>query len=198
MLLYSSSERGRKNMKKIVCAVKDNKCVTEYELTYEENEVNEFIDSLDKTVILPTPKPVIDSRDAARLLPIMREAKQYDKQNTLHNYDDIKAYIRKLHASSDLNLTELNVLMKSNGDMRNPQICELFRNFLSLYTYRTIITYDAYYMDPMIRRIYELESAESAPKYDLETVRENTEALQNIGFSIEARINEQKNQKVIK
>lgn len=185
-------------MKKIVCAVRDNKYVTEYELTYEENEVNEFINSLDKFVILPTPNQEINNSDVARLLPIMREAKKYEQKNTLKNYDDIKAYIRKLHASSDLNLTELNTLMKSTGDMRNPQVCELFRNFFSLYTYRTIITYDAYYMDPLIRRIYELESAESAPKYDLETVKENTEALQSIGFSIEARINEQKHQKVIK
>ena len=178
-------------MKRIICSIMDDKYVKEYEMMYEEQEVNEFLNGLEKTIILPT-----NSNDnTTRLHMEMMRSEKYDNQNSILNYDDVKAYVRKLHESS-LELTELYILMQSNGDMRNNEVRELFRNFFNLYTYREIAKYDSYYMNQINRKLYELGG--NVPELDYNIGKINAKALEDIGFNIETKIKEQTYQKVIK
>lgn len=168
----------------------DSKYVKEYELTYEEQDVQDFLDGLEKTVILPEKA----NDDVIRLHAVIEQAKQYDKYNTLLTYEDIKQYIRELHTSTDLNLTKLYILMKSTSDMRNGKVMELFRNFFNLYSYRELATYDRYHVNEIVRKMYELRL--ETPNMDSDVIKVNTVALQDIGFSIEGKIKAK--QKVIK
>lgn len=179
-------------MKKIMCSIMDNKYVREYELSYEEQEVQEFLDGLEEISILPT----VSNNDEIRLYRVMQRAEKFNKRNKLLTYDDIKRYIKELHDSSDVNLTELYVLMHSTGNMSKNQICEIFRNFFDLYSYKEVATYDIYHINGILRKFYELGTIEESPKMSLNVIRINTEALQNIGFSIEAKI--EAKEKVIK
>lgn len=179
-------------MKTIICSIMDDKYVKEYEMMYEEQEVNEFLDGLEKTVILPTKS----NDNNMRLHIVMMQSEKYDNENSILNYNDVKSYVRKLHESASLDLTELYILMQSNGDMRNNEVRELFRNFFNLYTYKEIAKYDMYYMNQINRKLYELGG--NIPKLDSNIGTINAKALENIGFNIETKINEQKHQKVIK
>lgn len=177
-------------MKRIICYVMDNRYVKEYQLTYEEQEVREFFEGLEKITILPQR----GNDDEIRLHNVLQEAKEFDKCNNLHTYEDIKQYIKELHASSDINLIRLFVLLNSTSDMRNNEVRALFRNYFDLYSYTETATYERDDISEIIRKIYEL--GYEPPVMDNEIIKVNTAVLQDIGFSIEAKINAK--QKVIK
>ena len=179
-------------MKSIICSVLEEKYVKEYEMICEEQEVNEFLEGLEKTIVLPAKS----NDDSKRLHVVMMNSEKYDNQNKILNYDDVKAYVRKLHQSLSLDLTELYILMQSNGEMRNNEVRELFRNFFDLYTYREIAKYDSYYINQINRKLYEFGG--NTPELDSAIGKINTQALEHIGFSIETKIQEQSHQKVIK
>ena len=176
----------------------DGNFVKKYELTYEEEEIKSFFERLRETNILP----VKLNEDVVRVCHQIWYAERFDLINTLHTGEDIKKYIHTLHESSAINLTDLYILMKSNGEMRNQQVCSIFREFLNIYTYRETACYDAYFLPQIIRKMYELGAGEEVENVDSELVQINTEALKDIGFSIEAKIEKQneeiKRQKVIK
>lgn len=177
-------------MKRIICYVMDNRYIKEYQLTYEECEVREFFESLEKTTILPQK----GNDDKVRLHSVLQSAYEYDRRNTLHTYEDIKEYIKDLHASSDINLIRLHVLLNSTSDMRNNEVRRLFKNYFDLYTYTETATYEKDNINEIIRKIYEL--GYEPPVMDNEVIRVNTEVLEDIGFSIESKIKAK--QKVIK
>ncbi len=186
-------------MKTIVCSVMEGKFVKEYELTYDEQQLSGFFEKLKNTSILPTKS----EEDMVRVHNQIWGAERFDRINTLRTQDDVKSYIQNLHESEIMDLTELYVLMKSNGEMRTNEVRNLFKEFLDLYTYREISSYDMYYLPQIIRAMYEMGAPEEVPKYDSEMVRVNTAALKEIGFSIENKLamqnnEEQPKQKVIK
>jgi len=181
-------------MKTIICSVMDGKFVKEYELTYEEQDLVNFFEELKNTNIVPEKS----NENMIRVHDQLCSAERFDKINTLRTQDDIKSYIQDLHTSQMIDLTELYVLMKSNGEMRTNQVREIFKNFLNLYSYKEISSYDIYYLSQIIRKMYEFGATENVPAFDNEVVRVNTEALKDIGFSIERKIEKQNHQKVIK
>ena len=110
----------------------DGKYIKEYELTYNEEEINSFFEELYYTNIIPV---TYESSECYRVQRQIWQAENFDKMNTLKDQNDIKEYIYRLHESSMMDLTQLAILMKSNGAMRSNQVREIFRNYLNLYNY---------------------------------------------------------------
>lgn len=180
-------------MKTILCSVMDGKYIKEYELTYNEEEMNSFFEELYYTNIIPV---TYESSDCYRVQRQIWQAENFDKMNTLKDQNDIKEYIYRLHESSMMDLTQLAILMKSNGAMRSNQVREIFRNYLNLYNYSEISCYDSRDLSMIIRKMYEFRENFRVPNTNPHIVEMNTYALDEIGFSIENKIERQK-QKVI-
>ena len=174
-------------MQKIVCM--DNNMVREYQMTCDLAEMNSFLSSLEERTILPvkiTSDVVSLYNDAFRKNP-------FDSLNTLLTYDDIKGYIKQLCQLTVLDLSQLYVLLNSNGSMRNIEVYDLFREFLNLYTYQEVFRYDAYYTSALLRKACEHDSKESA--VDPQVMKINSCVLRDIGFSIESKLQSQQHQK---
>lgn len=182
-------------MKKILCSVMDGRFIKEYEMTYNEEDLEEFFQELYYTNIEPATHEINNSY---RVQKQIWQAEQFDKLNTLRNENDIKQYIYDLHKSSLLDLTKLDILMKSNGAMRNNQVRSIFRKFLNLYTYSEISCHDSRELPIIIRKMYEFREEYNIPKVNPHIIDKNTSALEDIGFSIERKIIEQKAEQKLK
>ncbi len=180
-------------MQKIMCM--DGEIMKEYKLTYDSREMVSFLSSLNTRIILPSKVPEIHdiSKAMIYLYGIIYETNYFDSCNTLLTYEDITAYIRKLHRSNSLDLTPLYVLVNSNGAMRNVEVYSLFCEFFNLYTYQELFRYDGYYTSALLRKEYEYNP--NASILDCEVMKKNAIALSEIGFSIESKIQNHGHQK---
>lgn len=180
-------------MRSIMCSVQEGTTIKEYEMSCETEKINEFFRKLDATVIQPI--STNDYNNSIRMYTAIMNAKEYDKDNKLLTYEDIKNYIKGLHNSQYLDLSAIYYLEKSNGSMRSNEVRQLFRSFFDLYDYTEKMQFDKYYINEIMRQKYRFEENESM--VDMRTIRFNTAALDLINFSIESKIEKQK-QKVIK
>lgn len=174
-------------MQKIVCI--DNNMVKEYQMTCDLVEMDSFLSSLEERIILPVPI----TNDVVSLYNDAFRKNPFDSFNTLLTYDDIKEYIKQLCQSTVLDLSQLYVLLNSNGSMRSIEVYDLFCEFLNLYTYQEVFRYDAYYTSALLRKECEHDSKESA--VDPQVMKINSRVLGDIGFSIESKLQSQKRQK---
>lgn len=180
-------------MRSIMCSVQDGTTIKEYEMTCEDEKINQFFERLDSTVIQPI--SINEADNSIRMYKVIMNAKEYDKDNKLLTYEDIKNYIRELHNSNYLDLSAIYYLEKSNGSMRSNEVRQLFREFFDLYDYTEKIEFDKYYINEIMRQRYRF--TETGSMVDMRTIRFNTAALDLINFSIESKLKKQK-QKVIK
>lgn len=159
-------------MKKISVMDEENKNIEIYDVSYNQDEIVEYINS-------------IKSINSAVINENIHVS-NYEK-TSLTNTEQLKEYLKSLLDQKVINLEEINKLVKSNSLIRSVETMVIIKEFMNLLNFELTFKAQAGEAQNLVRKFMIFDGEVSEEEIETLVVSaaiNNREAFRNIGFTI--------------